>query len=85
MNLRKGIKVPEAEKPESMASVEFRMTDAITNVLTRGGKAFYDELTNEELFVYAKVLWGFHEDLRDEFSRREMHKAGYQWAAGMKR
>lgn len=81
MSLRNPIKDPEHEKPETLPSIRYRMADAITNELRKGGKEFYDELSDEELFGYATVLWDYHTDLRDEYSRREMSKAGYRWAA----
>ena len=61
------------------------MADAITIVLTANRKGYYDELTDDELFGYATVLWEYHTDLRDEFSRRELMKASHTWAASLER
>lgn len=49
-----------------------RMADAITQALTSEGKEYYDQLSDDEILDYGQVLWEYHTDLRDEWSRREM-------------
>ena len=79
---RKEIRKPEVAKDDATA-ISLRMHDAITDVLMKSGD-YYDELSDAELFTYAKTLWDYHTDLRDEFSRRELMKASHTWAASTK-
>ena len=79
-------KIRTADPPgPTIFQIKTRMADAITMVLTSNSKGYYDELSDDELFGFATVLWDYHTDLRDEFSRREMMKAAYHWAASMER
>jgi len=50
------------------------MSEAVTAVLTKDGKEFYHQLLDEQLYAYQHVLWAFHKDLVEEWSRREMQK-----------
>jgi hypothetical protein len=79
---RKEIRKPEIARDDRTV-IRLRMADAITDVLQKSGD-FYDELTDDELFGYATILWDYHTDLRDEFSRRELMKASHTWAASTK-
>ena len=77
-------KIREAPPPgPTWHDLKARMTDAITMVLQSSKKGYYDELSDDELFAWATVLWEFHTDLRDEFSRRELMKASHTWAAAL--
>jgi hypothetical protein len=55
---------------------QIALADALLSVLTQNGAIeFYDYLTDDEVLDYAEVLWDYHSDLRDEWSRRQMMKA----------
>jgi hypothetical protein len=80
---RAKIRKPEISEAETITAVRLHMADAITDVLQKSGD-YYDQLSDDELFGYATVLWDYHTDLRDEFSRRELMKATHTWAASTK-
>jgi len=50
------------------------MADAISEVLIPAGD-FYRDLTDDDLHDFADVLWGYHEDLCNEWVRRQRQKA----------
>ena len=54
---------------------KLKMAEAITGVLNQRESDYYDTLTDDELLDYATVLWDYHTDLRDEWSRRQMMKS----------
>lgn len=58
------------EEPSS----KVRMADAISEVLIPAGD-FYRDLTDDDLHDFADVLWGYHEDLCNEWVRRQRQKA----------